>query len=146
MYKCTNCTEIFSSPATVAENIGEYMGRSAYYNLNVCPYCKWDDYVKVYQCKDCGDYFEKDELIENRCESCHVEWLEEEGLDEWFNEIVQEEYIDAESVLEDIMMTHDLTPESTFSGYYKQMKAEGHAPRIKSYDDLREWLYEFNHI
>lgn len=75
MYKCRNCDSMFEETTTVYESHPYGMGY-ALEPWSACPYCKDTDIVKLKQCENCEEWFEKEELDDDLCPEC---WREEYG-------------------------------------------------------------------
>jgi len=71
---------------------------------------------------------------------------ETNNYNQWFANALESLGCDTEEILEDIMMTHDLTPEEDFEGYIRQMNENGHAIVFEDEDDVWGWLLEYGHI
>jgi hypothetical protein len=84
MYKCIDCDYIFDTPETQSEDYGYYteLGyRSAKQEFSVCPNCGSDCFREAYECEGCGDWFLKDEMIDDYCCDCYAEREEEDYED-----------------------------------------------------------------
>lgn len=70
-YKCEDCGNIFEEgeQATWSENLGEHFGAPYREERDGCPMCH-GDYHELYECRECGSYFEKEELHEGCCYEC----------------------------------------------------------------------------
>ena len=74
MYYCQNCGAEFERPDRCREDIGEYMGRTAYEDFYVCPSCGSDDVDEMMKCELCGEYVPAHKMAagvrRDVCEEC----------------------------------------------------------------------------
>lgn len=70
MFKCFCCGKEFTHPKESRERFGEYMGESAYMDVDVCPYCRSYEIAEAVATDAYGDdifpgdvYYTLDELV-----------------------------------------------------------------------------------
>lgn len=68
MYRCNSCKHVFDEFEKKYEKVGLSTDSlpPAYFEYDVCPNCKEDDYEPVEWCKNCEDEVTEDDY----CESC----------------------------------------------------------------------------
>ena len=84
MYICVDCNYVFDTPETHTEDFGydtEIGHRSACQEYDVCPNCGSDCLRKACECEGCGDWFLKDEMVDDYCYDCYAEREEEDYED-----------------------------------------------------------------
>ena len=64
MFKCYCCNTTFLEPKIYYEHHP--------YGMRVCPHCG-ENFEEATQCKECGEWFFKDELTDDICEDCKLE-------------------------------------------------------------------------
>lgn len=53
-FKCEDCGEIFDTPDTMQDLVGEFWGSPAYQTIAICPHCKSDEIFETEECDDSG--------------------------------------------------------------------------------------------
>lgn len=69
MYKCENCGHLFEEGEQAVWEERHGLDTPPYEKWSGCPLCK-GDYEEVHQCKECGDWHERDELMGEMCDKC----------------------------------------------------------------------------
>ena len=86
MFKCYDCGKIFFEPKTI-EQSHPYGMSNATEHLSACPYCN-GSFDEAYPCKECEEYFFKDELHSFYCVDCLKEnWNKPNDLFEFAESI-----------------------------------------------------------
>ena len=82
MFKCNECGAVFDEPRIFGEE-RPYGNGSATESFAECPRCH-SGFEEAYPCKDCGEYFTKDELHSFYCTECVKEnWDKPDDLFEF---------------------------------------------------------------
>ena len=82
MFKCCECDKVFDEPEISKDSSGVAYAQ--------CPNCG-SGFEEAYPCKDCGEYFLKDELNSFYCLDCLKEnWDKADDLFEFAKEITNE--------------------------------------------------------
>ena len=82
MFKCCECDKVFVEPEISKDSSGVAYAQ--------CPNCG-SGFEEAYPCKDCGEYFLKDELNSFYCLDCLKEnWDKADDLFEFAKEITNE--------------------------------------------------------
>lgn len=95
MYYCQNCGAEFELPERRREDVGEYMGRTAYEDFYVCPSCGSDDVDEMMKCEICEEYVPAHKMAagvtRDVCEECCRE-LETVAAAVLYKELSAEDY------------------------------------------------------
>ena len=86
MFKCCECGKVFNEPKTACDSV-PYGEGSVPRTFASCPFCD-GSFEEAYPCKDCEEYFLKDELHSFYCTECVKEnWDKTDDLFEFAKEI-----------------------------------------------------------
>ena len=84
MYKCNCCQEVFETPRTYSECVGEFWGTPAFQEFGCCPCCGEDEYSEVIAEDIYGDEIsEEDTYYEFYTEKGEKELVLEENLKDY---------------------------------------------------------------
>ena len=82
MFKCNECGAVFDEPLIQSDNV-PYGEGTVPREFASCPHCH-GSFEPAYPCKDCGEYFTKDELHSFYCTECVKEnWDKPDDLFEF---------------------------------------------------------------
>lgn len=95
MYYCMDCGAEFDLPERHREDVGEYMGRTAYEDFYACPFCGSEEIDEMMKCEICGEHVPYHKMAagvrRDVCEDCCRE-LETAAAAILYKELSAEDY------------------------------------------------------